>query len=110
MNTVDCKTFIESTVNKDSIMQLEMQAHDIISWIPAKWTRSHKKKIDTSHYTERYEWMDDPVAQEFWWRKQGANLVGCTERLFSHKDADCYVSVVTDLTDTNVVAWVFGID
>jgi hypothetical protein len=110
MNTSDCKLFIEQTVNKDPIMQSEIQAHDVSSWAPNKWSRSHKKKIDSQYYDDHYSWMDDPFMQEFWWRQQGASLVGCIERLFLHKDADCYVTVVTDPTDTNVVAWVFGID
>ena len=117
MTTAVLKKFIVSRIAASAVFKNELLDHEIDNVHPSRWSRNRKAKIkegDLSRFAFMYE---DGIAADL--RDDGmANhpklalheLVGCVERGFLHKDADCFVGIVTDPTDSHVVAWYAQVD
>jgi hypothetical protein len=118
LTTAILKKNIESWVNQSPVFKGELLAHDIQRFGSNSWSRTFKRKIDASnvnHFGYLYE--ANGIAQDF--QSDGMaslptrplnNLVGCIERGFLHKEADCFISIITDPTDQTVVAWTAQVD
>ena len=114
--TASLKVFIAQQANNSPTFRDELEAHDIEDVSPRRWSRTRKAKIRTDTlddyafiYDESMKYMEaDGMAMRP--SCPAEQLVGCIERGFLHKEADCYVGIITDPSDHAVVSWFAQID
>lgn len=106
MNTEDCKKFIVGIISKNDFVREELvEGHGVTKWGISSWSRQSKRTIRDA---EDYDWMNE--LEEDMGQRPTMPLEGCIERVFVHRDADAIFGVITDPTDSQVVAWSFQID
>lgn len=104
--TQECKDFIANLIKNDSTIRDECHAHDIYSFEASKWKRTKKRFIRSD---SEVDWILNSSNQEFIWLEPGrTTLESCVVRGFLHRDADCFVSIITDFN--KLVAWTFQVD
>ena len=118
MNSDECKTFIESIINKTPIIKSELLEHNVTSFGKSKWSRVEKaaiKKDDDHSWIQDYIYYNysfsSNLQSEMAWADQkyiGKDFIGCVIRVFCHKDCDCAFTIITD--KNCMVCWFIQID
>ena len=118
MTTAILKEFIVARIAASPTFKDELEAHDIDDVSPAKWKRTKKNKI-SKDMLFMYEFLFEAGGHTADMFADGMGraptrtfdqLECCIERGFLHLDGDCYVGIITDPTDSHVVAWSAQVD
>lgn len=111
MNTAEVKQWVADHISQNKILLSELEAHDVDDFSPRCWVRKSKRKIKPADL-EAWEFLLEPCPYDG--SEPGVerleDLVGCTVREFLHRDADCFVAVITDKADQSVILRSFNID
>lgn len=113
MNTAMLKDWIRNTILADSALRREVEEHlDGLDEIEDKhlgaayWKRTSKSKIRSD---EEYDWLLEGHL-DFGLVPNIPSLKGCVVRQFLHTHGDVLFGIITDPTDTNIVAWALQAD
>ena len=109
MDTPACKAFIENTVNASPVLQEELRAHEADRWDATCWKRSEKKKVRDEGELDWIREIPEDMGKA---PPVDMPLTGCILRgfLYNPDITDSYFCIITDPTDTTIVAWAFQID